>query len=349
MWDEITYPFPNFNGVTLEVWEWISNFIPCFIMDVIMCPCWDWSQTMVVKGAPGGSYGVSYGDLIVWVPGCEYLVRFFCWWNWTLLMLKPCSIIHRNWVNTTAINAMNPCVTRSTKAIVLIIQDNWAVHEKGSQLSEKLTQWNRISGKTRTTRMPAFWDTPCHPMITHSSDSYQIPSQNKTKSKLQILKHCQKYKFCKKLYTRHTSWNCLIRGINMKWIQPELWALHSGHGMWDGRRGRNQYTPQQLRIIIRWPLTATDVLSSVAHSAFLWIPCGTQTCWGNSPQMWMAWLSTSDPPAPESLRWKNGAALRHKMCQRDANSSMTTFDGLQYMNKLHVFIKLIYLLIFFID
>ena len=26
--DEITYPFPNFNGATVEGWEWISNFIP---------------------------------------------------------------------------------------------------------------------------------------------------------------------------------------------------------------------------------------------------------------------------------------------------------------------------------
>ena len=25
MWGEITYPFPNFNGYTVEVWEWISN------------------------------------------------------------------------------------------------------------------------------------------------------------------------------------------------------------------------------------------------------------------------------------------------------------------------------------
>ena len=28
MWDEITYPFPNFNGCTVELWEWISNVIP---------------------------------------------------------------------------------------------------------------------------------------------------------------------------------------------------------------------------------------------------------------------------------------------------------------------------------
>ena len=35
VWDEITYQFPNFNGATIDVWEWISNFIPHFIMNVI--------------------------------------------------------------------------------------------------------------------------------------------------------------------------------------------------------------------------------------------------------------------------------------------------------------------------
>ena len=47
---------------------------------------------------------------------------------------------------------------------------------------------------TRTTRMPASWDTPRRPMLTHTSDSHQIPSQN-TKSKLQIVKNCQNFKF----------------------------------------------------------------------------------------------------------------------------------------------------------
>ena len=28
VWGEITYPFLNFNGTTVEVYEWISNFIP---------------------------------------------------------------------------------------------------------------------------------------------------------------------------------------------------------------------------------------------------------------------------------------------------------------------------------
>ena len=36
VWDEITYPFVNLNGYTIEVWEWISNFIPQFKLDVII-------------------------------------------------------------------------------------------------------------------------------------------------------------------------------------------------------------------------------------------------------------------------------------------------------------------------
>ena len=38
VWDEVTYPFQNFNGCTVEVWEWISNFIPLIIMNVITYP-----------------------------------------------------------------------------------------------------------------------------------------------------------------------------------------------------------------------------------------------------------------------------------------------------------------------
>ena len=30
VWDEITYPIPNFNGCTVQVLEWLSNFIPAF-------------------------------------------------------------------------------------------------------------------------------------------------------------------------------------------------------------------------------------------------------------------------------------------------------------------------------
>ena len=38
-------------------------------------------------------------------------------------------------------------------------------------------------------------DTPRHPMIIHTIDSYWIPSHNKTKSKLQIQRISHKFKF----------------------------------------------------------------------------------------------------------------------------------------------------------
>ena len=41
VWDEITYRFPNLGGCTVEVWEWISNLITLFIMDLITLPCWN--------------------------------------------------------------------------------------------------------------------------------------------------------------------------------------------------------------------------------------------------------------------------------------------------------------------
>ena len=53
MWDNVTYPFPNFNGCTVEVWEWISKFIAHFLMDVITYPCWGKNKCMLVKGSQG--------------------------------------------------------------------------------------------------------------------------------------------------------------------------------------------------------------------------------------------------------------------------------------------------------
>ena len=67
-------------------------------------------------------------------------------------------------------------------------------------------------------------------MITHKSKQEKVKVTNfKTLPKIQILK------FCKKTYTRHTFWSCLIRCMNMKWIQPILWAPQSGPVMRDGQ------------------------------------------------------------------------------------------------------------------
>ena len=59
VWYGITYPFPNIIGAADEVWEWIRNFIPYVIMDVITYACWYLSWTMLVKGATG--------DNIFWI------------------------------------------------------------------------------------------------------------------------------------------------------------------------------------------------------------------------------------------------------------------------------------------
>ena len=80
-------------------------------------------------------------------------------------------------------------------------------------------------------------DTPRRLMITHTIESYWIPSQKKTKSKLQI------FEFWNGYYTRHTFWSCLIRCANMKWIRWVLLKIQSGHdsvhrrtdGQTDGR------------------------------------------------------------------------------------------------------------------
>ena len=45
VWDEITYPFLNFNSTTVEVWEWISNS-PYTSLGMWL--------TMSVKWDPGG-------------------------------------------------------------------------------------------------------------------------------------------------------------------------------------------------------------------------------------------------------------------------------------------------------
>ena len=41
VWDEITYPFLNFNGAVADVCELIRSFIPHFIMDAVTYLSWD--------------------------------------------------------------------------------------------------------------------------------------------------------------------------------------------------------------------------------------------------------------------------------------------------------------------
>ena len=43
VWHKITHLFLNFNGYIVEVWEWLSDFIPHIIMDVNTYSCCVWS------------------------------------------------------------------------------------------------------------------------------------------------------------------------------------------------------------------------------------------------------------------------------------------------------------------
>ena len=82
------------------------------------------------------------------------------------------------------------------------------------------------------------------PAITHTGDSQWFTSDPKSKqdkvkvTNLKKLPKIEIFKFCKKLYMRHTFWSQKLKflnfarnftcdtpsevAINMKWIQPEL-------------------------------------------------------------------------------------------------------------------------------
>ena len=73
VWDEITCQFPNFNGCTVEVWEWIRNFTPHFVMYVIIyayqgkCLLYPFAVPCICK----------------WFALCVYLciAHIVCWWH----------------------------------------------------------------------------------------------------------------------------------------------------------------------------------------------------------------------------------------------------------------------------
>ena len=49
MWDEVTYPFTDFNGGTVKVWKWVSIFVLHFTGRVIIYPCWQMGPSLPLK------------------------------------------------------------------------------------------------------------------------------------------------------------------------------------------------------------------------------------------------------------------------------------------------------------
>ena len=121
---------------------------------------------------------------------------------------------------------------------------------------------------TRTTRTQAFWDTAQSPMITLTSGSHQIPSQNKTKSKLQMLKKLPKIqillstlhtthllKLLDKMYKYEMDPTRIVGATERTWDAGQTDGRTDGRvdgrtdGRTDGWREWNQYNPQQLRCV----------------------------------------------------------------------------------------------------
>ena len=105
---------------------------------------------------------------------------------------------------------------------------------------------------TRTTKTPAYWDTPTTPwlpiLVIHIS-----PKSKQDKVKVTNFKELPKIqisKFCKKRYTWHTLWSCLIKMYKYE-MDPSrtVGATEQTRdaGLTDGRTDRrtdrNQYTP----------------------------------------------------------------------------------------------------------
>ena len=53
VWNEITYPFLNFNGYTVVFGERMTNLIPHLVMEGIIYPGWYIIKFVFVKGTPG--------------------------------------------------------------------------------------------------------------------------------------------------------------------------------------------------------------------------------------------------------------------------------------------------------
>ena len=57
--DEFIYPFPNFNGCTIEILKWMSNFTLHFNGHVIRYPCRGYCLSVLAKDATGAVTGRS--------------------------------------------------------------------------------------------------------------------------------------------------------------------------------------------------------------------------------------------------------------------------------------------------
>ena len=148
VWDEITYPYRNFSGCTVDVWERISNFIGQTTMNVITYPCWDWSYSKLVKGATVvlPAYLISLFNVSSWMSmfsiHCFFQViasvfANLIWFSfWYMQLLKKICLVLSGHLRSSV------CLCTKTNCIYF--------HKKS-----KIIYWNSKSETTLSTSLEA--------------------------------------------------------------------------------------------------------------------------------------------------------------------------------------------------
>ena len=136
-----------------------------------------------------------------------------------------------------------------------------------------------------------------HTLLTYIG--FQVKTRRESYRFKKKLPNIRILEVCKNIYMQHTFWSCLIRCINMKWIQQVLLMIQNGHNSihwWtDGRvdeQGETSIPPFQLRWsggLIK-PELKRDINSANMHfwskfriPNFNWlrIMARTSSRWGN--------------------------------------------------------------------
>ena len=135
--DENTYPFSNFNGAAVEVWKWISNCIPHFIMDVInviihagikVKPCQQKEpQTSVwlVCIAGGGRQG--FTEVMAWIGNYTHCLIWDAITRWChASVTRPADILSNTvWLTDENNAKCASCKIRSWHPVVAIESVSW--------------------------------------------------------------------------------------------------------------------------------------------------------------------------------------------------------------------------------
>ena len=160
--------------------------------------------------------------------------------QWEVML--PCKVIfhwlspYPEWsMDYSAINMMKQQLhINDAKPLAIIIP--YSIWAMPLHLGHQLTHSKHPgANKTRTTRTPAF-----------KEDNVKVTNLKS----LPIFQILEFWKKINKRYTRHTSYNCLIRCASMKRIQRVLLKIQSGHDSvhrWTDRWTETSIPPFQLR------------------------------------------------------------------------------------------------------